>query len=123
MIRVVLAIMLWSSIAFSQGKSADQRASALFQKGAAAYSRGDFRAAADAFEGAYRLVPAAAAAYNAGIAWQEGGDRPRAAEAYERALGAKDLDPTQGEDAKKRLAKLANELGRIRIKASGGNVS
>ncbi len=121
---VLLLIGLFSARpSAADASSPEERASTLFQTGSDAYARGEYRAAAQAFEAAFRLVPRGQAAYNAGIAWQEAKARDRAANALARALAAGDLDATQAQDAKQRLDALAPGLGRLKVRAAAGRVS
>lgn len=118
----VLAVALSATPAGAQS-SEEARASALFEKGAAAYAKGELVAAAHAFEQADATLPNAAAAYNAGIAWQEGGERARAATAFERALTRGELDATRARDAESRLGELRKLLARLRVEAPRGRVT
>lgn len=122
LVLLALAGWLWSRGAPAQSAQ-ETRASALFEQGAAAYAKGDFVAAARAFEQVDSTLPNASAAYNAGIAWQEAGERARAATAYERALERGDLDATRTSDARRRLGELKKTLARLRIEAARGRVS
>ncbi len=86
-----------------------------YRAGADAYARGAYRAAAEMFEGAFREDPRGASIYNAGIAWEAGGDAPRAADAYATALATKDLGEPQRVDATERIAALEKKLGRLDV--------
>ncbi|HEY0706687.1 MAG TPA: tetratricopeptide repeat protein [Polyangia bacterium] len=96
----------------------DSQASEFFRAGEAAYVRGDFPAAARAFEEAHRRAPHAATLYNAGLAWQWANQSARAADDYEAALRMDGLNPQQKRDASERLAALEKRLGHIRVLAS-----
>ncbi len=107
--------------AAAQGAPSDRQASEFFRAGEAAYGRGDFPAAARAFEEAHRRAPHAATLYNAGLAWELAGDAPRAADDYDAALKVGGLDLRQSADAGARLAALEKSLGRVAIVAPAGN--
>src|SRR5262245_28540195 len=71
----------------------ERAAEGLFRVGDAAYSKHDYRAAAQAYEEAYRQAPRGAASYSAGLAWDAAGERGRAFDAFVLALGTSDLEP------------------------------
>jgi hypothetical protein len=109
---------LVASISTGGGAHAEDpktRASQLFHEASGAYEHGQFAAAARAFEESDRLVPRAAALYNAAIAWEAAGDPARAAEAYERALGRTDLPHDQAAGARQELAMLSRKLGALEV--------
>ncbi|MEM1030600.1 MAG: hypothetical protein AAF928_16380 [Myxococcota bacterium] len=97
-----------------------QVASKTFASATRAYRAGDFLVAARAFEVAYRLAPHPNAAYNAGIAWDDGGRPGRAADNLTEALAGGDLPPQMMEDAETRLARLLGVVGRIEVSAPSG---
>lgn len=91
-----------------------------FRTGAAAYAKKDYRAAALSFEMAHKLSPAAAALYNAGIAWDDAKEPARAADALEAAfLAPGELDDKQRADSLARLARLRKGLGRLSVTGEG----
>lgn len=90
-------------------------AAKFFAEGKSAYARGDNRAAALAFEEAYRRAPRGAAIFNAATAWDAAGDPPRAADDYALAIASSDLDDAKKKEATTQLAKLEAQLGRISI--------
>ena len=103
--------------------AADDRHAAaqeIFRAGSAAYERGEFRAAALAFEAAHREAPHAAALYNAGIAWEAVRENGRAADAYEAALGLGGLEAGQERDARAHLTALERVLARVEVSAPSG---
>jgi tetratricopeptide (TPR) repeat protein len=110
---VVLALLM-GQLAHAEP---DAQASEFFRAGEAAYARGDFPAAARAFEEAHRRAPHAATLYNAGLAWQWADQVARAADGYEAALRLEGLSPQQRRDATERLAVLETRLGHIRVLA------
>ena len=75
-----LSALLFAPTAPAQ--EADQKALARerFGEASAAHARGEYLEAARLFEEAHRLAPAAGAKFNAGIAWDQSGDFPRAAD-------------------------------------------
>ncbi len=98
----------------------DDTAAPFFRAGVAAYERGDSRAAALAFDEAYRRAPRPATAYNAGLAWEDGGEKARAADAYARATRDGSLDAPSLQDARERLASLEKALGVLRVEEPRG---
>lgn len=116
---VIVVLLLVSGVARAQDKP-EVRAAELFRAGSAAYERGDYKAAARAFEEANRQAPAAAAEYNAGLAWQAAGDKLRAAGAYEHALSVGGLADAQARDARRRLGALDAALGHLHVVAPDG---
>lgn len=112
---VVAALACALSLAASSAHGADPKtASESFRMGAASFAKREFRAAAVFFETAHRLAPAAAALYNAGLAWDEAREPARAADALEGAFVAPgELDDKQRADALARLARLRKTLGKL----------
>jgi hypothetical protein len=100
----------------------DPRAEAArsFRAGSEAYQRGDFRAAARAFDEAYRVAPRGPAAYNAGLSWEGAGELLRAADDYTQALEASDLGTAERADATGRLRALERTLARITVSSPPG---
>jgi hypothetical protein len=126
MARRVEAALLLASVAigllFASPAEAEPDAGAarLFQEGAAAYARGDFRAAALSFEEAYRRAPRGATMYDAGVAWAQAKDWERAADDFETAISDAELDPKHAADARRRLEDAERRVGRIEITAPPG---
>ncbi len=116
------AIVLAATLSTTDARAEDPKTQAArsFHAGSEAYTRGDFRAAARAFDEAYRLVPRGAAAYNAGLAWESADDRRRAADDYTRALEASDLGSAERADATGRLRALESAFGRFTFSAPPG---
>jgi hypothetical protein len=104
----------------SEARAGESEAGEAFKAGAAAYAKNDFRAAAAAFERAYRAAPRGAAIYNAGLAWEAAGESARAADAYTAALSGGDLGATQTSDARARVAAMEKTLGRVEVTAPAG---
>lgn len=99
-------------------------AAQLFRAAAAAFERRDYAAAARTFEESNEHVPRPAATYNAGLAWEEAGEKARAADAYTAALVHPGLSERDASVARKRLDALTPELGRARVATpAGGSVS
>jgi hypothetical protein len=82
----------------------------------AAYDRGEYYAAALAFEEAYRRSPRGAAIYNAGRAWERAKDRARAADAFAAALASQDFLGRDAAIARERLAALEPGLATIAVR-------
>jgi len=115
------ATALYAALGWSSPASADPAAAErLFVQAGAAYKRGDFLVAAEAFEAAFREEPAGAALYNAGLAWQSAREPGRAADAYTRALEIGGLDPPEQADAQQRLSALDRKLGVIDVRGDPG---
>jgi len=93
-----------------------------FGEASAAHARGEYLEAARLFEEAHRLAPAAGAKFNAGIAWDQAGDFPHAADAYETALEMGGLDQQDAKQAESRLGALKQMLGALRIEEPPGAV-
>jgi tetratricopeptide (TPR) repeat protein len=117
-ICLALAVSLAASAV--SGAEPPSQAGREFDRGAAAAARGDYLDAAAAFMRAYELAPHAAALYNAALAWQAAGDRPRAADAYERALRMDGLASAQAKDARNRLEALERTLARLDVSGPQG---
>jgi len=101
----------------ARAASGDDKAAAsqFFRAGTAAYARHDYRAAAAAFEEAFRRVPRAAAKYNAARAWDAADEDERAADAYAAALAKGDLDSSDAERARARLTALDADFALLRV--------
>jgi hypothetical protein len=95
----------------------DRAASSFFDEGASAYARGDYRAAALAFEEAYRRSPHGATLYDAGVAWEQAKAYDRAADDFALAIDDPALDPKHAVDARRRLASAEKKVGLVAITA------
>jgi hypothetical protein len=115
------ALLVVTGTAFVRAPAWAATPEELFQAGTAASERGDYEAAARAFDEAYALEPFAITKYNAAENWYEvpgGREAARAADAYRVALEADDradeprlkLAPALRGRATKRLAELAQRL-------------
>lgn len=92
----------------------------LFRAAEAAFSRGEYRAAALAFEAADEKSPSGGAMYNAGVAWDKAGEPARAADALARALASGELTDARLADARRQLAALEKRLGLLSVVAPAG---
>lgn len=90
-----------------------EQAARLFRLGTDSYARHDFREAARQFESAYRIAPRGAAMYDAGLAWEQAGELPRAADDFAIAIGNGDTSSQQRSDATARLKALEARLARL----------
>jgi hypothetical protein len=93
-------------------ESTDQ-AARLFRAGTESYSHHDYREAARQFESAYHIAPRGAAIYDAGLAWEQAGELPRAADDFASAIGNGDTSSQQRSDATARLKALEARLARL----------
>jgi hypothetical protein len=98
-------------------------AAAMFKAASAAFSRGEYRAAATAFEEADRRAPRAAAIYNAALAWDEAHENARAADDYALALERKDIAAASASRARERLTILAKSLVVAEVVAPGATIA
>src|SRR3954469_21510638 len=98
---VAVARLLTTSLA--RADDHESSAKQKFGEAMSAHARGDYLTAATLFEAAYRLAPAAGAKFNAGIAWDQGGEFPRAADDYETALEMGGLTEDEARQAEERL--------------------
>jgi tetratricopeptide (TPR) repeat protein len=117
-----LSALLFAAAATAEESDQKTLARERFGEASAAHARGEFLEAARLFEEAHRLAPAAGAKFNAGIAWDQAGDFPRAADAYETALEMGGLDQQDAKQAESRLSALKQVLGAIRIEEPPGAV-
>jgi hypothetical protein len=90
-----------------------EQAARFFRAGTDSYARRDFREAARQFESAYRIAPRGAAIYDAGLAWEQAGEMPRAADDFATAIGNGDTSSQQRSDAAARLKALEARLARL----------
>jgi hypothetical protein len=111
----VAATALFLVMATASPARAENEAARQFSAGTAAFDRGEFVVAARAFDAADAIAPAPAAVFNAARAWQEAGDRPRAADRWARFLDAAPPDVTERATATRELARLRASLIAARI--------
>jgi hypothetical protein len=117
---VLVAAVRLSIAGFARADDQEVAAKQKFGEGMSAHARGDYVTAATLFEAAYRLLPAAGAKFNAGIAWDQGGEFPRAADDYETALEMGGLTEDEAHQAEERLGALKKLLGTVSIDAPVG---
>jgi len=109
-----LALVLVALAAAVRAEPADpnvERARELYAQARRAFQEERYRDAAVGFEAASKLHTHAVALYTAAQAWELAGERPRAADAYARALELSGLSESQTTRARERLAVLTPELG------------
>ena len=97
----------------AQAQSTSQTAADQDREGREAFSRGDFAAAARAFEEACRLDPHSATRYNAALAWDQAHELARAADAYDMALTEGGLDQDRASASRARLIALQKLVGTV----------
>jgi hypothetical protein len=116
-IALALALVAVGAVTLARPALAQEGTAAArsFQTGSQAYARGDFRAAAAAFDQAYGIAPRGAAAYNGGLAWEAAGELVRASDDYARALRTADLGSAERADATGRLKALESRVGRLSV--------
>jgi hypothetical protein len=122
--RSIAAVTLALSLcAASPAFGGEAAAADFFRAGRAAYARKDYRAAATAFDAAFREAPHAAVKYNAALAWELAREPARAADAFEAALASgQGLSAEQEKDARARLGRLEDDLARLEVAAPPGTL-
>jgi hypothetical protein len=113
-----LALVLVALAGALRAEPADpnvERARELYAQARRAFQEERYREAAFGFEAASKLHPHAVALYTAAQAWELAGERPRAADAYARALELPGLSDNQTARARERLAVLTPELGVVLV--------
>jgi hypothetical protein len=111
-------VFVWGSMV--KADEARGTAAELFRAGSTAFARGEYRAAALAYEEADRRLPHPMTLCNAGFAWDRAGEPARAADAFHGALERGGLAEPQASDAARRLAELERDLGAIEVSVTGG---
>ncbi len=96
-------------------RAQDDSAASFFTAGEAAFARGEYRAAALAFEEAQHRSPHGATIYNAALAWERANVLERAADAYAMAAASPDLPADRAGAARARVAELAQRLARLDV--------
>lgn len=119
LVAISLSAVVWlaASPARAQPGGADQ-ARLLFDYARELMDKGEYVAAARAFEGAYQMDPQPLTLANAGEAWEKAGRPADAANALDAALGDPRLSEEARAEATAHRDRLAADLGRVR--ASGG---
>lgn len=102
------------------GDDAVARAARQFVEGQKAFTAGDYRRAADLFEGAYKDKPHHSALWNAARSWQRAGEEVRAANLYARFLLEAPANAPDRDQANVAVKELATRLGRIEAHAASG---
>ncbi|MEZ4407155.1 MAG: PEGA domain-containing protein [Polyangiales bacterium] len=114
LVSIALAFALHGGAALSQPTPAARRVEAqrAFAQAEAAFSAGDWRAAAEGFTEANALLPHPHAVFNAARSWERAGEVPRAIEQYARyvAMATTDAERTEGEAALARLRAIPATL-------------
>lgn len=106
------------------GDASRDEAKSLDERGREAFSRGDYRAAADAFARAHALLPHAATLYNEALSWERAGELARAITAYGAALAMRTLDEPRARASEDKLVELRGSVGRLRVdEPAGGRVT
>jgi len=117
---IALVVVLCAGRAGAQQKPQDvhRLADESFRQAQAAFTRGDYAAAAAAFEQAARVAPHPSAWLNAAEAWELAGQPVRAAEDCDEVLSMTDLEERYSAEAKRRLARLEPKLARLEIRGA-----
>ena len=89
-----------------------------FADGDRAFKNGDFKAAAEAYERAYRALPHYSALWNAARAWYRASDYPRAANLYSKYLDEAPANARDRNNAIKALKELSEKLAHLQIHAT-----
>ena len=117
----VALVLVASSVSRVYGDEDPRGASQFFRAATRAYESGDNKAAAIAFEHAYRLAPRGPAIYNAALAWQLAGEEARAADAFALASKSSDLDAAKVANARSELTRLERLVGRVDVDGPSGS--
>ncbi|HEX4515635.1 MAG TPA: hypothetical protein VH054_18940, partial [Polyangiaceae bacterium] len=119
-LMTVLAIHFFGAAAHADGESPDdlKLAAKLFAEGQKAYREGDYRHAAEAFEGAYKRAPRLPPLYNAARAWQKGGEMVRAANLYAVYLRKAPPSAPDRNNATSALRDLEGRVAKLEVHAS-----
>ena len=115
----VAAALLAPPSAFAAGDAVAPAARQLVE-GQKAFGAGDYRRAADLFEGAYKDKPHHSALWNAARSWQRAGEEVRAANLYARFLLEAPANAPDRDQANVAVKELATRLGRIEAHAATG---
>jgi hypothetical protein len=110
----VLALVVTTTIASAQTSDETASANRSFREAKEAFARGDFTAAATAFEQAARTVPHAAPWLNASEAWEKRGEWVRSADDCDKALAIAKEDQYRV-DARARLVRVLPHVGTLEL--------
>jgi tetratricopeptide (TPR) repeat protein len=108
-----VALFSFGSLAIAQDADPAAEAKRQYNLGTQAYSAHRFVEAALAFEAAASYKANAVTLYTAALAWEQGNQPERAADAFGRALELPGLLPQQQSNAKERVAALEKALGTL----------
>jgi tetratricopeptide (TPR) repeat protein len=103
----------------SPAAAGPEEASRQFDRATAAFDRGDYVTAGEAFESAYAADPQPAALWNAARSWHRAGEQARAANLYRRYLREAPADALDRDAATTSVTDLGARLGRLEIVAPG----
>lgn len=118
-LAIAFVIALGATRAWGQESDDDRKMAAkLFGEGQKAYREGDFRHAAEAFEGAYKRAPRLPPLYNAARAWQKGGEIAHAANLYASYLRKAPPSAPDRNSATSALRDLDTKLARLELHAA-----
>ena len=120
MLPFALVIALSGAAARAEGESPEdlKAAAKLFAEAQKAYREGDYRHAAEAFEGAYKKAPRLPPLYNAARAWQKGGETVRAANLYASYLRKAPPSAPDRNNATSALRDLEGRVAKLEVHAS-----
>lgn len=94
-----------------------KQASQAFADAERAFKEGDYKAAGEAYERAYAVLPHYAALWNAARSWQRAGDLAHAANLYTRYLAEAPPHARDRNNAIKALNDLSTKLGHLEVHA------
>ncbi|HVH45592.1 MAG TPA: hypothetical protein VM925_24730 [Labilithrix sp.] len=97
-----------------------KRAAQSFAVGKSAFARGDFSAAAAAFEQAALYAPHPAPLLNAAEAWELAGNHVRAAQMCDRVLETKNIDAKYRDAAVQQLSRVVPRIATVDVKVPDG---
>lgn len=117
-----LLALLWAVSVTPAARAQDDgdtraQAARLFKAAAGDFAANRYDVAAREFEASHRLVPRAAAIYDAARAWDASGTVDRAADDYEEALEHTDLHGPDADDARHRLAQIRPTVALVSLQA------
>ena len=121
---VSLLLLLFAEVAAPTGNpQAKSKAQSLLKQGTALYTHGDFAAALERFEAAYRIYPSAKLQFNIGQADRELGRPLEAFQAFEKFLASSpDAAPEILAEARQSDTELRAKLGQVKIVSASAGV-